>query len=493
MADASVTPASLARRLLGILEHDKPELKILDRYLQGNHDDPYMPDGADREYKLLANRAKTNVMPLLVGTPAQAMYVDDYRAGTSDQAVTDLASQPLGRQKSYQMRHWQDSGLDAKQGPVYRGAFSYGHSFVLTEKKKIKGVTKAISKGLSAMKTAALFEDPANDIVPYAALTVTRVPMPDVPGKARMWIGPNEHVVLFTSYADLEEGVKVGAGTKHGASETPITRFTCAVDLEGRTCGVIAPMKRVQDRINQTIFDLLVTQTYASFKVRWVTGMAPPLKRDIETGEPLVDANGNHIPLAVDHNAKRMLFAEDDTVKFGTLDETPLDGFIKSADQAFRHFSALSQTPPHYLLGQIANLSAEALQAAETSLARKIAEFQKSFGESWERVFRVAAELDGELAALEDEAGEVIWRDMEQRSLAASADALGKLKEQLSIPSRGLWPRVPGVTAGELGYWEELATEDNAQLALANALNRATPDPTGFGPSAAPALPGAIG
>lgn len=500
---ATPSPAAVAKRLFAVLDKDLEELEILDRYIQGDHDDPYMPDGADAEYMMLANRAKTNVMPLLIGTPAQGMYVDDYRSGSGhvDMSVP-------GRQKSYQMQHWQNSALDAKQAAVYRGAFGYGHSFVLTEKPK--GKDKSVSKGLSAMKTAALFEDPANDITPYAALTIVTRPHGDNAGKARMWIGPNEFVVGFKGSIEREtktfhknhetshrhyprhtvdlESVQVGEGVKHGASETPVTRFACAVDLEGRTVGVVAPMKRTQDRINQTIFDLLVTQTYASFKVRWATGMAPPLARDPETGEPLIGTDGNPIPLPVNHNQKRMLFAEDDTARFGTLDETPLSGFIESADQAFRHFSALSQTPPHYLLGQIANLSAEALQAAEISLQRKITEFQKAFGEAWERVFRVAAELDGETAAIDDDSGEVIWRDMEQRSLAQSADALGKLKEQLNIPDRGLWGRVPGVTAGELAYWEDLAEEQNSQLQLAQALNRSTGAGSGFGPEPAPAL-----
>lgn len=35
------------------------------------------------------------------------------------------------------------------------------------------------------------------------------------------------------------------------------------------------------------------------------------------------------------------------------------------------------------------------------------------FGEAWERVFRLAAELDGNTRAAGDAAGEVIWRDME--------------------------------------------------------------------------------
>src|SRR5690606_40430531 len=108
--------------------------------------------------------------------------------------------------------------------------------------------------------------------------------------------------------------------------------------------------------------------------------------------------------------------ASSPDTKFGQLDETPLDGFFQSIEMSIRHLSAISQTPPLYLLGQIANLSADALQAAVMSLARKIDEFKASFGESWERVFRIAAELTGEAASADDYTGEVIWRDMEGRS-----------------------------------------------------------------------------
>ncbi|MGW0901731.1 phage portal protein, partial [Streptomyces goshikiensis] len=178
----------------------------------------------------------------------------------------------------------------------------------------------------------------------------------------------------------------------------------------------------------------------------------------------------------INHNAKRFLFAEDPDVKFGSLDETPLGGFIESVDMSIRHLSAVAQVPPHVLLGQIANLSAEALQAAEISLSRRVQEFRTAFGEAWERVFRLAADLEA-LPAADDFSGEVLWRDMEQRSLAQAADALGKLREQLGIPARGLWKRVPNVTQTELDEWDELAEDEDSVGQLASALTRATAEP----------------
>lgn len=453
---ADLTPKGLAKELLSILARDEARLDKIDRYLLGDHDDPYMPKLADDEYKLLAKRSVSNWLPLLVDTPAQALYVDGFRRG-SGQVDSNTP----------EWKHWQGSRLDARQLAVHRGALTYGHSFTLTEKLK-NG--KIRTKGLSALRTAAVYEDAANDDVPVAALTVTRWPSGDIKGKARLFDETYEYLVTFEG----EDKLTVSAGRKHGSSECPITRFAAHVDLEGRTLGVIEPMIHLQDRINQTVFDLLVAQTYGSFKVRTVTGMAPPILRDPDSGDPILDDAGNPQAVPINHNAKRFLFAEDPDVKFGSLDETPLSGFIESIDMSIRHMSAISQTPPHHLLGQIANLSAEALQAAETALSRRIQEFRVAFGESWERVFRLAAELEGMDVQEADDMGEIIWRDMESRSLAQAADALGKMREQLGIPAKGLWKRVPNVTQTELDDWEALSEQGDGQLMLAQALTRAT-------------------
>lgn len=473
-----MSPVGLAKELFAIIHRDSDRLQRIDNYLHGIHDDPYMPPQADDEYKLLAKRSVSNWMPLLVGTPAQALYVDGYRPGTGD-GLPEASSS-----SSPQWMHWQRSRLDARQAAIYRGALGYGHSFAVTERAR-PGV---VTKGLSARRTAALYEDAANDDSPYAALTITSSPKGKAVGTARMWDGTYEYAVTYGSAADLDS-IRVSRLRRHGASECPVTRFAANIDLEGRTTGVIEPMIAIQNRINQTIFDLLVAQTYASVKVRTVTGMAPPTQMDMMDANggvttdpdlavevrPRIGPDGQPVPLPINHNARRFLFAEDPDVKFGSLDETSLGGFIDSVDMSIRHLAAISQTPPHHLLGQIANLSAEALLAAETALSRLVTEFRSVFGEAWERVFRIAAELDGDTEAAEDIQGEVQWRDMESRSLAQSADALNKLKD-LGIPLRGLWRRVPGITQSEFEDWQQMAEEDDAISQLASALQRATPD-----------------
>lgn len=448
-----------------------------------------MPDLADEEYKLLAKRCITNVIPLLVGTPVQGLYVDGFRPGNAKTSTSD--------QKNPEWEHWQRSRLDARQAAVYSGAVSYGHSFAVTE-LTAPGSKEAVTKGLSALRTAALFDDPANDDTPITAITVTQLPGPERPGKAILWDERGKYQVSFKSWTDTEiEKLAVSDGVRHGSIECPVTRFAATIDLDGRTMGIVEPVIALQDRINQTVFDLLVAQTYGSFKVRWATGMAPPVlmepvyeldvdgnfvldasgEKIIEDYKPRLDSNGLPIPAPVNLNARRFMFGEDPTVKFGAIDGTPLEGYIRSVEMSIRQFSAISQIPPHHLLGEIINLSAEALMAAETSLQRMISLFQTMFGESWERVFRLANQLEGRPS--DEMKGEVRWREMESRSLAQAGDGLGKMAEKLGAPKKGLWRRIPGMTETEYNEWVALAEEEkeeDSQTQLANAINRATVD-----------------
>jgi hypothetical protein len=472
-----------ARTLLGILRRDRPRLERIDRYLHGKHDDPYMPALADAEYKLLAKRAVSNWLPLIVSTPAQMLYVDSVRRVRSS---TDPDRAATAEPAEVEWSHWERSGLDARQLPVHRGALSYGHSFVVTEQSAQDG--KWRTRGLSPLRTAAIYDDPASDIVPIAAMTVVKWPSADAPGQARMWDSAFRSDLTFAAPWDAQS-LKVISRVRHGAPECPVTRFAAAVDLEGRTLGVVEPVMVLQDKINQTVFDLLVAQTYSSTQVRWISGMAPPVKRNPETGEPILDANGNKIPLPINVNTRRLMIAEGSDVKFGSLPPSPLNGLIDSIELSVRHLAAVSQTPPHHILGTIANLSSEALMAAETALLRKVTEFQSAFAGSWERVFRLVARIEGdEPADVEDFTREVVWRDMESRALAANADGLGKLAESLDIPKRGLWTRVPGVTDAEIRYWDQLASDADYEGRMASLMLAASGDDFGQQTTTAPAV-----
>lgn len=483
----STSARKRAKRLHDILRHDLDcRLIKVDEYLHGEQAGPYMPDLADDEYKLLAERSINNIMPLLVRTPVQGCYVDGYRPGKADTTKTagELTTSPA-------WDWWQYVGLDAKQSPIYSAAVAYGHSFFLVEKD---AGGKLSGRGLSPLRTAAIYDDPAWDIDPVAVLHVNRWPEAGEdgrPGKAQLWDGPDEWVLTWKDKGF--EDAKLTYVGKHGAETPPVTRFAPELDLDGRTTGLVWEMIPPQDRLNQTIFDLLVAQTGSSFNTRVFTGMAPPMKQkakyeqvpdgnggftngDFIGFEPEIGPDGRPIPLRFQMNGRQALFLNgegDKNVGVHNLEGTQLQGYIDSLTEVKESISSATQTPPTYLLGQIANLSAEALNAAEISLTRKIQSYQKSFGESWERVFRIVGELSQDEERSEDYNGEVMWRDTGSSALSQTADALGKLRQNVDVPVKGLWRKVPGVTQGELAQWETWREEENEDLRQAEALERA--------------------
>ncbi|WP_431781712.1 phage portal protein [Streptomyces chumphonensis] len=451
------TKEQRASQALAGLKRDAERLDKIDRNVRGQQAGPYMPRSATREYRLLAERSVSNLLPMVVAAPSQALAVEGYhRAGSSVDAPEWKAA-------------WQANGLDARQGAVHRAAITYGHAFTVTLRDPAD-LSRPVVRGVSPRRMWAAFEDPAADEWPLYALELK-----SASGKGSGWFYDGTHV--YDVRVDDEE-VVFGAGRPHGLPVCPVRRFAAQVDLEGRTTGVVEPLIPLQDRINQTVFDLLIAQTYGSFKVRTVSGMAPPLKRDPETGEPVLDGDGNPIPKPVQMDASRLVMAPDPDTKFNTLDETPLGGFIESIGMSVRHLAVVSQVPPHYLLGDMVNLSAEALAAAETTLMRMVDDFKRNFGESWESDLRLAAYIAGDTAGWEDTASQVQWRDTESRSFSQTVDALGKARTMLGVPAQALWARVPGFTDTDRSNWAELAAQEDRSARLGESLLRAS-RPTG--------------
>lgn len=444
-------PTGDALDLLDEFYRQRERIDHLDSYYRGDHDQPYMPSTATKEYKLLAARSISNWLPLVVDVMAQTLYVEGYRPGT----VTDDDHGPWER-------YWQPNGLDARQSAIHRGALKYGLSYALV----VPGTPAPVIRGLSPRRMLAVYDDPAMDVWPALAIRIE-------PRSSMVYLYDDVAVYRFRRDKDDRRKLTLLDALEHGAGECPVVRFADCPDLEGRSVGEVEPLIPIQDRINQTAFDLLIAQTYGSFKVRTISGMATPVD---EEGRPL-----GTIELSI----KRFLVAEDADTKFGQLDETNLEGYLNSLDLSVRHMAAISQTPPHVLLGQMANLSAEALVAAESGLTRKTEERRHVFGDAWERTIRLAAKLAGDTATAGDLSAQVVWRDAEARSLSQTVDAWGKAVTMLGIPAQAAWERIPGVTLTDVQRWRDMAVDgDPSMLAIAAALERQSAPTSAMPPAA---------
>jgi hypothetical protein len=249
----------------------------------------------------------------------------------------------------------------------------------------------------------------------------------------------------------------------HNLGICPVVRFLYEVDLDGDTdcSGEVEPIIPLQDQINFDTFNCMMAEQYQAFRQRWVTGMAP------------VDADGQE-KTTFRPGVDRVWAAEDATSKFGEFSETDLKQYLDVRESGIRHMSTITQVPPYHLLGQIANLSAEALAAARDGLDRKVFELQSNMTDPWRNVFRLTALASDDKKGWDDTNGQVVWRDTSARAFAATIDGLGKAAQMLDVPVEELWHRIPGTTADEVNSWLKAKEQEEAEEMAQQAVQAAT-------------------
>lgn len=453
----------LVEEMHWVLRHDRATYEKAHNYVHGRQQWPWAPQNCNEELYHLQRLSIANVMQLVVDLPSEISYVDDYRRG-GEPNLDDT-----GMPKTLpEWEVWQKNRMDARQSVVYTAAATYGQSFLLVNNQNPDNVRLDI---LPTRNTIAYFFDPVNDIRPGFVLTISILPKDEfIPGLAILWDSVNRYEFDLT----MAGAFKLRSNPiPHGLGEdgfAPVVRYTCKIDDEGRVEGLVVPNIPHQDRINQATFNTNVTANYGSFKVRWASGLQVQFRPDPDDPtKPYLDpVNKLPVPVPVEVSQARMLMSPDPNVKFGQLDETPLDGYLKAEERAFENFTTLAQFPPLAQITSISNISAEALNALETQFMRFVGKLQTSWGESHEEVFRLVARALGDADGSASFGGEVRWRDMNSRSLGIIADAFGKLAAQVGVPYKALWGRVPGVTRGDIAEWSRLfdqQRDDELELA----------------------------
>lgn len=446
-------PIDLLRKtLLPAYFAEREQLDRIDRWLRWEHDKPVTSSKATREHNELAERAQTPLGDLIVTATAQELYVEGHRRSNDKDDTSGWEA-------------WQANGMDSRQISLHRAALGYGEAFAsVFPGRTTLGEAIPVIRCHSPRRVQAFWEDPAEDDWPAVVLRMDPAKIVP-PGSGEETDGFVARVYDTTSewtYHVTADGEKITyvASSDHNVGVVPFVRYANRLDLEGRTPGDVEPFIPLLGRIDQTTFDRLVVQRYLSWKVRTISGMTLP------------DEDEDAIRALTKLSISDILVSNDPDTKFGTLAETSPDGFIKSTEFDLRMLAATSQTPVYEMLGDLINLSAEALVAARNSLARKVEERKHSFGKSHEQTLRLAARVMGDRAAATDWASQVIWKDTEGRSLGQAADALGKLATMLGVPVEILWEKIPGWTQTDVQRAKEMVEAGDSMTQLLTSLAR---------------------
>ncbi|MFD0773460.1 phage portal protein [Streptomonospora algeriensis] len=232
----------------------------------------------------------------------------------------------------------------------------------------------------------------------------------------------------------------------------------------------------MQDAINLVWAYLLNALDYASLPQRIMTGAQPPKV-------PLLDSQGQQVgerPVELDELMRdRVLWVPDQTARSSEWSAANLDVFSSVIERAIEHVAAQTRTPPHYLIGRIANLSAEALASAETGLVSKTRERIVYATPEIREIHALAALVqDNDAKARAMRGGVVLWDDPQYRAMGQKVDALMKLK-QMGFPFQWIAEQYglePEEAARVMQMREEEAAKDPIG-AIAAEFNRGQPDP----------------
>jgi hypothetical protein len=388
-------------------------------------------------------------------------------------------------------RVWQMNGLDADSQLGFLGAVNSARSFVLVWGNPDDPETPEVT-----------FEDASQCIVVYEAGSRRRRRA----GLKRWEDGECDYATLYlpgevwkfkrsrlgaaqksTNMQDVDDELK--RWNLRDVAETgdvlnpqpnplgvvPLVELPNRPTLVGEPISDVSGVVAMQDAVNLLWAQLFTTSDYASFPTRIVLGAERPVV-------PVLDESGTIVgerPVDMEKFAvDRVQFFTGDNVRTEEWSAANLGAYADIIETAVGHIAAQTRTPQHYLVGKMANLSGDALIAAETGLVKRVEEKQLWFGQALREVFSLVALAQGnDSKALAISAGRVMWADAQSRSIAQLTDSLLKLK-QIGFPFEflalryGLTPtevvdllamREKEMLADPMGAFTQMMTQDPAQ------------------------------
>jgi hypothetical protein len=384
------TPAEWRDTLVARLDQRWAKIKVYDDYYEGRQELAYATRKFREVYGGLFTSLADNWMQIVVDSSVERLRVQGFRFGDSQDADDDAWA------------IWQANGLDGEANMLHTEAVKLSEAYWMVQPNgEVPKITAehpsqcivAHAPGDRRTRLAGLKKWLGDDRYIYA-----NVYLPDrvVKYRTRRYTG---------GIVDALPDVRTTRWETIGASSNPlgVVPIIPAPNnpsmIHGGRSDLAGGPVSLQDAINKLCADQLVGSESTAFRQRLLLGVDQPR-----------GADGKPVPL--------------DAIR----------GFVDD-------LVAQTRTPPHYVVGKMANLSGDALKAAETGLVAKVRDKMDPFGEAHEEAMRLAfraIDPDDPRASATD--AETIWRDPESRSQAELADALTKLAT-IGVPQEILWEK----------------------------------------------------
>jgi hypothetical protein len=490
---------------LKVLADRRPKVQKREKYLRGEHDKPFAPEGVNAEYQDLQDQAIAPYFGIAVNAPVQRLRAEGIKTGLGE-----------SQDKEIWTGAWKANKLDQRQTLLYRSMLLHSRGIASCWPNR-DDLSRPIVRPES-FDLVHVEMDPDDPFTPLWAIKAWTITRPV--GRGNGLILPagvtvnvdgetvdvavlydDDTFLRFEKRKEDADYALVAEGT-HPMRRPPFALYDYKTDEQGVPWSTMDALIPQQDAINTIRFNTLLAMQFSAFRQRIITGFDPratdkdgnflyQLEADGVT--PKVDAHGNAIPVlntpgraGVD---RILAFPGGDTKVFD-LAESNLSNYVEVLNAFLVQFFSTGQIPPQYLLNQMANLSGDALAGAESTLSSLVQELQLGASAGHESLMELAWHAMGHEEPFSPSV-ETRWADAEARSFAQVIDAIVKLIST-GFPKKDAWEMIPGTTPERLDQWMDdyLEEQDRAQIALAM---RPLVDVTGTAQQVTPPAPPAGG
>lgn len=425
----------------------RPYIQFMDDYYSGNHPLPWLPAQAREEFRRILSMTRSNYMGLVCDAQVERMTVEGFRIGENSEADKET------------WRIFQANNMDSDLDQGFLESAKCGYAYLMVGPNPKDGKTPRMSvehplqtivecePGDRRSRAAGLktwVDDWTGDVV-------ARLYLPNV---VFGWRGK------LSSTGNTPKWRPDGEPYANPLGEVPITELLNNPQLLGGGRSELYDLTDIQDRVNKTIADRLITQDFGAFPQKWATGY------------PELNEKGERNTIDIGRN--RMVTSNVLETKFGQWEAAPLDGYSAGKREDVKDIASRSRTPAQYLLGEMSNVNGSTLQASESGLVSKVRQRFRGHEDGLEDAMRMARRLAG-IAQGSDESMETIWRDPQYRTIAEVTDAAIKRLQSGGITLRQFREDC-GYSAAQIARMEAEDEKGDPQL---ERLSRQLTDMTG--------------
>jgi hypothetical protein len=435
---APMTPGAWLTRLEAQLERQQKAIKLPDDYYDGKHRLAFATAKFRQTFGALFTALSSNWCPNVVDAAVDRLAIWGFRFGedeAADREAWDI---------------WQANNLDSESIVAHTEAGKLGAAYIM--------VAPAPNGSDYPLITV---EHPAQVVVEHASGNVRQRL-----AALKKWRGEDgyDYAILYLPERIYKfrskEKKRAGQSTKtrdwiarpddpggpNPLGVVPIIPLFNKRKLLGGGVSDLITAIPLQDAINKELADMLVASEFAAFPQRVAMGIEVPT--DPSTGLPTA-------AVQLEASIARFWAFEDKDAKIGEFSAADLNNYVTAITMLLQHLSAQTRTPPHYLLGQMVNISGDALAAAETGLTKRVERKQVDYSDAWEEALRLAFKLMSDAERATDLSAETIWKPAAMRSESQIWDAASKMRE-VGLPYEAIW-EYAGMTPRQVARYQKLA------------------------------------